>query len=200
MAGFADATGGYLPLACTLNATRVTGAVARLLGVTDAGLDELALAASTGSSGLTLLPYFDGERTPDRPTATGILAGLRAGSSRQGLAAAAFEGVVCGLLDAYDALAELVPVGDGPLLLVGGGARSAAYRRAVADLSGRPVLVPDVGEAVATGACVQAAAALTGHRPDDVRAGWGIDGGTLVDPDREVDAAGVRQDYAALRG
>ena len=200
VAGFADATGGYLPLACTLNATRVTGAVARILGVTAAGLDDLALATPTGTSGLTLLPYFDGERTPDRPTATGILSGLRSGVTREGLAAAAFEGVVCGLLDALDALADLVPVGDGPLVLVGGGARSAAYRRAVADLSGRPVLVPDVGEAVATGACVQAAATLSGRHPDDVRAGWGAAGGTLTPPGPEADAAAVRRDYAALRG
>ncbi len=84
IAGFADATGGYLPLACTLNATRVTGTVAGLLGVTDAGLDDLALATATGSSGLTVLPYFDGERTPDRPTATGVIAGLRSGATREG--------------------------------------------------------------------------------------------------------------------
>ena len=201
VAGFADATGGFLPLACTLNATRVTGAVAGLLGVTPSGLDELALATVTGSSGLTLLPYFDGERTPDRPSATGTLAGLRTGVTREGLAAAAFEGVVCGLLDALDALADLVPVGDGPLLLVGGGARSAAYRRALADLSGRTVLVPDLEEAVATGACVQAAAALSGRHPNDVHADWGVGGGdTLVAPDPRVDAPAVRREYAALRG
>jgi xylulokinase len=200
VAGFADATGRYLPLACTLNATRVTGAVAGLLGVTDAGLDGLALSAATGTSGLTLLPYFDGERTPDRPAATGVLAGLRSGVTRAGLAAAAFEGVVCGLLDALDVLAGLVAVGDGPLLLVGGGGRSAAYRRAVADLSGRPVLVPDLDEAAATGACVQAAAVLRGRPPDEVRAGWGIGAGMLTVPDPAVDAAGVRQAYAALRG
>ena len=103
IAGFADAAGGYLPLACTLNATRVTGAVAGLLGVTDAALDDLALTTATGSTGLTLLPYFDGERTPDRPTATGVLAGLRTDVTREALAAATFEGVVCGLLDALDA-------------------------------------------------------------------------------------------------
>jgi xylulokinase len=200
VAGFADATGGFLPLACTLNATMVTGAVAGLLGVTERDLDDLALSLPTGSSGLTLLPYFDGERTPDRPTATGVLAGLRTGVTRAGLAAAAFEGVVCGLLDALDVLAELVPVGDGPLLLVGGGARSAAYRRAVADLSGRAIVVSGLGEAVATGACVQAAAALSGSPPDEVRAGWGIADGTLVRPDPAVDAAGVREAYAALRG
>ncbi len=200
VAGFADATGGFLPLVCTLNATRVTGAVARLLGVTPAGLDELALAAASGASGVTLLPYFDGERTPDRPDATGTIAGIRADVDREDLARAAFEGVVCGLLDGLDALSDVVPLDDGPLLLVGGGARSAAFRRFLADLSGRPVLVPQVEEAAATGAAVQAAAVLTGRPLDEVQSAWGVGGGVLVEPDGAVDAAAVRDAYAAVRG
>jgi xylulokinase len=200
VAGFADAAGGYLPLVCTLNATRVTAAVARLLGVTPDGLDELALAAPSGASGITLLPYFDGERTPDRPTATGTVAGIRADISREDLARAAVEGVVCGLLDALDALCAVVPLDLGPLVLVGGGARSSAFRRVLADLSGRPLLVPDVEEAVATGAAVQAAAVLTGRSPDEVRSAWGTGGGIRVEPDDSVDAASVRQAYAAVRG
>ena len=67
VAGFADATGRHLPLVCTLNATKVTEAVRRLLGVDHDAFDELALAAAPGAGGLTLLPYLDGERTPDRP-------------------------------------------------------------------------------------------------------------------------------------
>ena len=200
VAGFADATGGYLPLACTLNATRVTDAVADLLGVSPADLADLALTTPTGSSGLTLLPYFDGERTPDRPTATGMLAGLRTTVSRADVAASAFEGVVCGLLDALDALACLVAVDGGPLLAVGGGSRSPAYLRALADLSGRAVVVPDLGEAVATGACVQAAAVVSGRSPDEVRASWALDGARRLEPDASVDAAGIRAAYAALRG
>lgn len=119
--------------------------------------------------------------------------------SRAGVAAAAFEGVVCGLLDALDVLADLVAVGDGPLLVVGGGARSPAYRRALADLSCRPVVAPDVDEAVATGACVQAAAVLSGRSPDEVRSAWDLGGGTRVEPDPSTDAAAVRAAFAALR-
>nr|MBA3288369.1 xylulose kinase [Acidimicrobiia bacterium] len=99
VAGFADATGRFLPLVCTLNATRVTDAVRRLLGVDHGTLDELARAAAPGAGGLVLLPYLDGERTPNRPEATGVLAGLRTDVTREQLARAAFEGVVCGLLD-----------------------------------------------------------------------------------------------------
>ena len=200
VAGFADATGGFLPLVCTLNATRVTGAVAALLGVTTSRFDALALVAPAGARGLTLLPYFDGERTPDRPTATGTLAGLRSGVMREDVARATVEGVVCGLLDALDALHELVESDDGPLVLVGGGARSAAFPRVLADLSRRMVVVPDIAEAVATGACVQAAATLLGLPIDNVQAAWGLGGGELVEPDGTVDSASVRQAYAQLRG
>ncbi len=200
VAGFADAAGGFLPLVCTLNATRVTAAVARLLGVTAAGFDALALAGSSGASGLTLLPYFDGERTPDRPAATGAITGLRSEVTREDMARAAVEGVVCGLLDGLDALDAVVPCDDGPLLLVGGGARSPAFRRVLADLSGRAVQVPDVGEAVATGAAVQAAAILSGRPIEEVQAAWGLGGGVAVEPDGSVDVAAVRDAYARLRG
>ena len=94
-----------------------------------------------GAGGLTLLPYLDGERTPDRPDATGLLAGIRSDVGREQLARAAVEGVVCGLLDGLDALSAFAPA-DGRLILVGGGARSRAYRQVLADLSGRTVLVP----------------------------------------------------------
>ncbi len=200
VAGFASADGRFLPLVCTLNATRVTDAVARLLGVDAAGLDALALAGSSGAGGVVLVPYFDGERTPDRPTATGSVRGLRGDVAREDLARAAVEGVVCGLLDALDALASTTPVAPGPLVLLGGGARSAAYRRVVADLSGRPLVLPAVGEAVATGACVQAAATLHARPPADIQRAWGLGGGVTVEPGPGVDRAAVRAAYAAARG
>ncbi len=98
VAGFADATGRYLPLVCTLNATKVTDAVARLLGVGPRELDELASAAPPGAGGLVLVPHFDGERTPNRPDAAGHLTGIRSDVSREQFARAAYEGVVCNLL------------------------------------------------------------------------------------------------------
>jgi xylulokinase len=199
VAGFADATGRHLPLVCTLNATRVTDAVRRLLGVDHAELDRLALAAAPGAGGLTLLPYLDGERTPDRPTATGTLAGLRSDVGREQLARAAVEGVACGLLDGLDALSAVAPTG-GQLVVVGGGARSRAYRRVLADLAGRAVTVPRSDEQVSSGACVQAAAVLTGTDPADVADAWDLRAGDLVEPGPGADAAAeVRAAYAALR-
>ena len=199
VAGFADATGRFLPLVCTLNAAKVTDAVARLLGVDHQELDRLALAARPGAGGLVLLPYLDGERTPDRPSATGVLAGLRSDVGREQLARAAFEGVVCGLLDAVDALAEHAAVGD-VVTLVGGGARSRAYRRILADLSNRAVRVPDLGETVALGACVQAAAALDGAAPEEVRAGWELGAGEVVEPDEAGVAEALEHEVRARYG
>jgi xylulokinase len=199
VAGFADATGRHLPLVCTLNATKVTEAVRRLLGVEHAELDSLANAAPPGAGGLTLLPYLDGERTPDRPDATGVLAGIRSDVSREQLARAAVEGVVCGLLDGLDALTAHAPTG-GRLTLVGGGARSRAYRQVLADLSGRVVHVPDAAEQVATGACVQAAAVASGADFADIADRWTLGAGDLVEPGTDASAAAeVRAAYATLR-
>ncbi len=196
VAGFADATGRFLPLACTLNATKVTDAIARLLGVGHSELDQLALAAAAGAGGATLLPYFDGERTPNLPKSTGLLAGIRSDVSREQLARAAVEGVVCGLLDALDALAAMTHVSA--VRLVGGGARSAAYRQVVSELCDLPVMLADADEAVATGACVQAAAVALGVSHDEVAERWGLGVGTPL-PAPGGDTAGVRARYAALR-
>jgi xylulokinase len=196
VAGFADATGGFLPLACTLNATKVTDTIARLLGVDHTEFGHLALASPAGAGGLTLLPYFDGERTPNLPKSTGLLAGLRSDVSREQIARAAVEGVVCGLLDALDALGNLTPLTA--VRLVGGGARSAAFRHVVAELCDLPVSLADADEAVATGACVQAAAIALGVAHAEIAERWGLGVGTPLG-ESAGDTAGVRARYADLR-
>ena len=160
--GFADATGRFLPLMCTLNAARVLVAAAELLRVELAELDRLALAAEPGAGGLTLLPYLDGERTPDLPTATGTLGGLtRTNATAENLARAAVEGMLCNLADGLDRLRELgAPVNR--VLLVGGGANSVAVQRIAPLVFGVEVAVPTPGEYVALGAARQAAWVLSG--------------------------------------
>ncbi len=191
--GFASASGDFLPLACTLNAARVLEAVARLLGV---GLDEfakLALSAPAGADGLVLIPYFEGERTPNLPAAAGALHGMRLGNSTPAhLARAAVEGLLCGLADAVDAL-RAQDVAVERIVLLGGGARSAAVREVAPAVLGQPVAVPAPGEYVADGAARQAAWVASGSAqpPDWVR-------GEL----REHDATPtprVREQYARVR-
>jgi xylulokinase len=193
VAGFADAQGRFLPLVCTLNAARVLDTVARLLGVGPAELAELALRADPGVGGLVLVPYLEGERTPDRPTATGALHGLTLGDlTREGLARAAVEGVLCGLADGLDALRGQ-GVACERVLLVGGGARSAAVQRIAPGVLGLPVLVPEPGEYVATGAARQAAWALSGAAGPP---GWQRPGTRRFDADP---LPGIRRRYAQAR-
>ncbi len=195
VAGFADASGAFLPLACTLNATKVTDTVGRWLGLDHDGFADAALAAESGAHTPVLVPYFDGERTPNLPTATGSWSGLRNETSREDLARAAHEGVVCGLLDGVDALAVAGAAVDGSLHLIGGGARSAAYRRVVADLHRSPIVVPDDDETVATGACVQAAMVL-GDDLAGLGSSWHLGAGITVEPDPAVDGAARRAAYS----
>lgn len=158
VAGFADATGRYLPLACTLNATLAVDRFASWLG-----LDREDIAPSSGTA--VVVPFLDGERTPDLPDATGSVFGLTHATTRQEVLRSAYEGAVVSLLDALDGIEgiEGSAARDRPLVLVGGGARGAAWREVVGRLSGRPLEIPATAEAVALGAAVQAAACLTGE-------------------------------------
>jgi xylulokinase len=176
VAGFADATGRFLPLVCTSNAAKVLDAVARLLGVEHDRFDELALGA-VGDTGVpVLLPYFDGERTPNRPDATGLIGGLRSDVTREQFALCAVNGVACGLLDALDALRAVAPV-TGRVVLTGGGARSSALRAVLAGLLDEPLVLADVDQAVAAGAAVQAAAVAEGVDHATVQHRWGLGAG-----------------------
>lgn len=166
VAGFASASGEFLPLIATLNAARVLDTTAALLGVDHDGLGRLALAAAPGADGLVLVPYFAGERTPNLPDATASLTGMTlASTTRENLARAAVEGLLCALADGLAAV-QGQGVTAQRLLLVGGAALNPAVQAIAAQVFAEPVVVPAPGEYVAAGAAVQAAWALTGRRPD----------------------------------
>ncbi len=162
VAGFADGTGRFLPLVCTLNAARVLDAAAAMLGASHGELSRLALSAPPGSDGLVLVPYLEGERTPNRPTATGALHGLRVtNATPANLARAAVEGLLCALADGIAHL-QSQGIAIRRVLLIGGGARSRALREIAPAVFGVPVLAPNPAEYVALGAARQAAWALSG--------------------------------------
>jgi len=165
VAGFADATGNYLPLVATLNAARILDATAGLLGVDHAELGRLALEAEPGSGGLVLQPYFEGERTPNLPDATATLFGMTlASTTRENLARASVEGMLAALADGLAAL-EGLGVTAQRILLIGGAAQNPAVQQIAAEVFGVRVDVPEPGEYVAAGAARQAAWALTGTAP-----------------------------------
>ncbi|MFT4232331.1 MAG: FGGY family carbohydrate kinase, partial [Leucobacter sp.] len=168
--GVADLTGGFLPLICTLNAAKVTDAAARLLGVSHTELSRLALAA--GEEGPVLAAFLDGERTPNRPNASGLMADITTDVTREQFARAAYEGVVFGLVSGLGRIENCGIRTDGTILAIGGGSRSQAYTQILADTLGRPVDLVDAPEAVARGAAVQAAAVLRGETVADLAAAW----------------------------
>ncbi len=175
VAGFADATGRFLPLVCMLNCTRVLDIAAAMVGLTRD--DALARAAQSppGANGLFFMPYLAGERTPNLPQATGSLTGLTAANAQPDLIVrAALDGVAAGLAYAVDALAQF-GIAASEVTLVGGGSQHPAWRQAIADATGLPVVVRAGGEHAARGAALQAlavaraepiAAVIQRHRPE----------------------------------
>jgi xylulokinase len=194
VAGFADATGRFLPLVATINAARVLTVTARMLGTDPDGLSRLALTAPPGAQGLTLLPYLDGERSPNRPDANGVLRGLTSSNTTpENLARAAVEAVLCSLADAIDNLADCGITAQ-RVILIGGAARSQAVRRIAPAIFGVPVTVPEPAEYVALGGARQAAWALSGA---DLPPEWPLAGAGAeytAEPSPQV-----RAQYAALR-
>jgi xylulokinase len=189
ISGFADGTGGFLPLACTLNGAMIFDRYASLFGVSLAELGELALAAKPGAGGIVTLPYFAGERTPNLPAATARIVGLNNENfSRENLARSAFEGLLCGLADAMAAVSQAAPK---RVLLIGGASKNPALRQIAAEVFGCSVEVPAAREYVALGAARQAAGAVLGELPSWPRV---IEQTLAANPQPRV-----REQYAAAR-
>ncbi|MFJ2211364.1 xylulokinase [Streptomyces sp. NPDC101062] len=180
LAGFAAADGTYLPLACTLNCTLAVDKVAALL--------RLDREDAVPGGEAVVLPYLDGERTPDLPAASGLLTGVRHDTTPQQLLGAAYEGAAVTVLRALDEVLRacgLDPadpaVATRPMRLVGGGAQGRMWVETVRRLSGRPLIVPAGGELVALGAAALAAGAATGQDPVAVATSWDAGGGAELE-------------------
>jgi xylulokinase len=193
VAGFADASGRFLPLVCTLNAARIFDAATTILGKTHDEVGALALSSVPGAHGLTLLPYFEGERTPNRPDATGVFSGMNiANSNPADIARAMIEGMLSGLADAVTSLTDL-GVDIKRVLIIGGAAKNPAVGQIASALFGRPVLIPPAGEYVADGAAKQAAWALLGGATPPV---WNLGRATHVEATATPE---VLEKYRTLR-
>ncbi|MEU2507414.1 xylulokinase [Streptomyces sp. NPDC007863] len=180
LAGFAATDGTYLPLGCTLNCTLAVDRFATLLGL------DREDALPGGET--VVLPYLDGERTPDLPAASGLLTGLRHATDPRAVLGAAYEGAAFTVLRALDGLLTacgLDPtdpsVRTRPLRLIGGGARGRTWTDTIRRLSGRPLVLPTATELVALGAAALAAATTTGEDPVAIATAWGTGTGDTLD-------------------
>lgn len=190
VAGFADATGSFLPLVCTLNGARNLVATAQLLGVSLAELSRLALTAQPGAGGLVFLPYLQGERTPPLPDARGELVGLTlANMNAANLARATIEGVLWSLAYGVQVLQDQTGPIDA-ITLTGGASQSEAVRSIAPAVFGLPVVVTDTFESVAVGAARQAAWAYTGKLPE-----WSVPVLSQHDPTTAEQQAAAELDH-----
>lgn len=184
VSNMADIAGAQLPMVATLNGSRTLVATARMLAIGLEELDQLAATAALDADGLSFLPYLEGERTPVLPFSTGALTGMtRTSMTPENIARAAILGLACAVTDAIDDFARTgLTVKN--IVLIGGGARSASLRQAIADLTRREVTWPEPREYAALGAARQAAWALTGDQPD-----WPPSHGQTISPRDQADWA-----------
>ncbi|WP_047497192.1 xylulokinase [Terriglobus sp. TAA 43] len=155
VAPFCSSSGGWLPLVCTMNATNVVTQTLHLLGLTVEDIDPVLGDTAPGASGLTFLPFLNGERTPDLPNAQGSLHGISAVNySPANLLRSAIEGVTFGILNGLDLILDGKPATK--ILVIGGGARSRQWRQMLADATGATIQVPLEDEAGCLGAAIQA--------------------------------------------
>lgn len=160
LATFCASSGGWLPLACTMNLTGACGLVQDLLHLDLDEFSRLAAQAPVGAEGLLMLPFFDGERVPALPHASASLHGMTAANlSRANLCRAVLEGTAFGLRYGLDLLRASGLPGE-EIRLVGGAAKNPLWRRTLADLLGLPLVCPRQTEAAALGAALQAAWSL----------------------------------------
>ncbi|AWI28450.1 sugar kinase [Streptomyces sp. ICN441] len=201
---FADATGMHLPVVHTLNAVRALRGTAEMLGVEDLSeLSALAMKSTPGASGLVLLPYLEGERTPHLPHTAGTLTGLRRESMKpEHLARAAFEGMLCSLADALDVLRGR-GVAVRRVFLLGQAAELPAVQAGAPAIFAAQVVVPQPADYAALGAARQAAWALgaaQGTLAPHAPPSWRGAAAQVFEAGEEL-AVGqaVRQQYAATR-
>jgi xylulokinase len=179
VAGFADATGNFLPLACTLNAAKVFATTCSMLSISFEEFSRLALSANFGAGGLLFIPHLDGERTPNRPNAKGQLQNIsHSNFTSANICRASIEGVIGSMAYATQALLNLGNSFE-RIILIGGAARNPAVQQVAADLFAHEIVVPAESEYVADGAAKQAAWALSG---DSLPPRWESHGGEVVQP------------------
>src|SRR3989454_140321 len=156
IAAFCDSTNRWLPLLCTMNVTVATEMVREDFGWSHEKFAAEVARIPAGSNGLLLLPYFEGERTPNVPDATGVWFGVNKKTFEAGhFARASMEGVTLGMNYGLRRLAEL-GVKPTQIRATGGGAKSKAWRQIMADGFDTEVGTLKDGGGAAYGAALQA--------------------------------------------
>jgi xylulokinase len=195
LAAFCSSTGGWLPLLCTMNCTVATEELRKLFGLDVTAFDDEAAKAPIGAEGVVVLPFFNGERTPNLPYGRASINGITAANfNRQNIARASLEAAIFGMRIGLEGFRELGFTAR-EIRLTGGGAKSPLWQHIAANVTGLPVLLPAGDEAAAMGGAIQALWCLNRQQGRDssiealTEAHVGIEGGRIVQPDPASTAA-----------
>jgi xylulokinase len=201
LAAFCSSTGGWLPLLCTMNCTVASEEFRSLFGMDVKAFDAEAAKAPIGADGIVLLPFFNGERTPNLPNGRASVNGISAANfTRENIARAALESAVFGMRTGMECFNRLGFTAK-EIRLIGGGAKSPLWQNIAANVLKLPVRVPSGGEAAAMGGAIQAlwclaAAASSGTSIEELVDQHVVLEGALVEPDARACAA-YDEAYAA---
>ena len=189
LAAFCSSTGGWLPLLCTMNCTVATEEFRKLFGMDVRSFDSAAASAPIGADGIVILPFFNGERTPNLPNGRASVNGITAANfNRENIARAALESAIFGMrigLESFKALNFKAQ----EIRLIGGGAKSPLWRSMVANIMNLPVRIPSGEEAAAMGAaiqalwCLESAAGLSSSIEALCQTHVQLEGGQVIEPD-----------------
>ncbi len=156
IAGFCDSTGHWLPLLCTLSVTVSTELAKKAFQLGNDALTKTVARVPAGAGGLLLLPYFEGERTPNLPEATGVYFGLREKTFQPAvMARAAMEGATLGMNYGLNRMKAL-GIRPRQIRLIGGGSKNPVWRQMAADIFNVEVVSMVQAEGAAFGGALQA--------------------------------------------
>jgi len=193
----ADASGRFMPEMVSLNGTKITDWAAKIMDCSLEELGELALSAQIDEDSAVMAAFFDGERAPDLPYATGIIAGLNSMTDRNRFARCIFDGVLLPLVRNYKLLTAVVEKSGGRMILTGGASKSTAYQQILSDLLQQDVYILDVDESSARGACVQAAAVASKTTVRQIIEQWQPNVVKIVSPRNKLDLTDYFEKYEA---
>ncbi|GHU97487.1 xylulokinase [Spirochaetia bacterium] len=186
LAAFCSSTNGWLPLLCTMNCTVASEEFRALFGLDVKSFDAEAAKAPIGADGLVVLPFFNGERTPNLPNGRASINGITAANfNRQNLARAALEAAIFGMRIGLEGFNELGYKAR-EIRLIGGGAKSPLWQSIAANVMNLPVRIPAGDEAAAMGGAIQALWCLEGSKTSIetlVDSHVLLEGGKTINPD-----------------
>ena len=156
LAAFCSSSGGWMPLLCTMNCTVASEEFRKLLGFEAKDFDAVASKAPIGAEGITVLPFFNGERTPNLPNGRASINGMTAGNFKmENLTRATLESAIFGMRIGLDGFKELGFKAK-EIRLTGGGSKSTIWQKIVANVTNLPIRLLTGSEAAAMGGAIQA--------------------------------------------